>query len=327
MQAVHVHLDLRGLLGRDLVIGRRELDLALRIVERAYRIVVERRVVESDMVVVGPDRDILTAQLRIAAPQDRHHVARGSRRFDEGESAPDRLAGHAHGRAIRGTAEDLPGRRCRQVEIRWLLWWRRAARHHDLRILEKAAQLGGHRIEAHHRHGRGVPVSRARAGSRNEPPGLARIWMSRHRDHHKLPRGLVWSEHRGITPRAREDGLGVVDRMGRSALVARQIVFPQPQRNAVDREVRGAGEPALHQRHILEVAARIAGGNQADALHFGPDVGGGLEIVLGAGRPAHHRIIGVEVKARHQISGRDRGLRGQRRMLERERGLRTRASS
>ena len=84
-------------------------------------------------------------------------------------------------------------------------------------------------------------------------------------------------------------------------------------------EPRGlaAQELPLDERHILEIGARVAGGLQTQPSEFGRDVRRRLEIVFAAGEATHHRIVGVEIEAGHEIGWRDGGLRARGGMLER----------
>src|ERR1043166_6317156 len=163
----------------------------------------------------------------------------------------------------------------------------------------------------------------ARPGSRGTKSSQTRSAVpSIEIDDEELARRLVGRDHRAVAEHAGVHDRRAVERASRAAGVTRHEIIPDPKRGAVDRNRRRGIELPFDERHVLEVAARIAGRLQPQPLEFGGDVRGRLEIVFAAGEATHHRIVGVQIQPGHEIGGRDRGLGARGRVLERQRSLR-----
>ena len=210
--AVAVDPDLRHLLGGHLVIGGRQLETPDGFVEGADRVVVHRVVPEADVIVVRPDRHVLSPQRGIAPRQDRDDVASRRRQLGERQRALHRLTDGANAGAVHRHPQDPSGRGAAEVQVggHRLAHGRCGALKRDLRGLERPEELRRHEVHAHERDARSGAVAARRGGARHEPWRRLRVGVPGQRDHHELAGPLLGRQHHAVPPRTGEHGLGTV---------------------------------------------------------------------------------------------------------------------
>ena len=146
----------------------------------AQRIVVDRAVVEADVVVVRADRDVLALEGWIGAWQDRHDVAARRALFLERDRAGEALAHRARLERV-GGAEEQRGDARRDED-------RRGGDARRIVIAERGAALhlrqdgGGDAVEVGDEDRRGLPE----AGRRAVDDAAERVGRRRHREQHDL---------------------------------------------------------------------------------------------------------------------------------------------
>ena len=301
------------------MVGRRERQPPQGVVERAQRIVVCRRPVEADVIVMSADGDVLALQLRIAARQNGDHVAGRSGHVDERYRAVHRLSGRTRPHAVERGPEQQPGTGGIHVHIGGQadrIGGSRRVAHDRLRLTEKVDRLRRECFQCDHRDARSGAIAREQRAAIHLCR-LRKIRAAAHGDHDEFSGCLLRRQHRTVAQHAGERRWRAVESPCRAPRIARHEIVPRLERRTLDREARIRIELSLDERHVLEVTAGIARGQQPEALHFRRDVRGGFEIVFAAGQPAHHRIVRVEVQTSHEVRRRDRRLRACRRVLQR----------
>ncbi len=269
------------------------------------------------VIVVGADRDHLAAERGIAAPEDRHHVARrilgrcvheadrtryrptlGSG-LHAGQRAAHQRLGEARG-AVKeggGFGSGVAAAAAAAGELR-------------PRVLEIDPVRGTDPVERrHHDAGRGAEALGGLSPV-DTPRGHAVLRGERH--HHQLARRLLGGDERA-SPGPGVDRAGAVHRPRAGALVAGDHVGPRLERLSLDRERGGGIELAPEDRHRLEPAAVLARGLEADAPRFGRDPVGALHVARRAGAATLHGVVGEGVEAGAEVGRGDRGGGGGRR--------------
>src|SRR5829696_696559 len=214
----------------------------------------------------------------------------------------------------------------------------RSTRRADAESLERGAEEALGRALGHaHRQKRRRCTGRRRQGERGRTPGGERRgrqlgrsrdrhrggagqWMRRRdaeRDarcgtqHHELSRRLLGGQCvRRVSGHATIDHLGALDRARLRATERKDHeILVRDQRGVVHRQRRLRVERARDERNVLEVATAVACRLEAEASSFGGDVRRSLHR---SGRPRlapHHRVVGEQIKPRHQVVLRDRRRR------------------
>ena len=212
-------------------------------------------------------RDICVPKVRIAAPQNRNHVARRRRSLRECDRSVHRLARRPGGDlGERNPEEDFRGAIGRENHERRVGLI--GAAHEDVRRGPGgAAHLRRRETRAARSHDRRCAAHRSVERRSRKPASSAC-------EHHDLAAQLIrCRKARGVAVRPAVDHRRAVKRARKPAKLLRDEVRAGRQRHAVDDDTAPRWiEGAIHQRHVLKERPAVARGLEAESAQLSRDV-------------------------------------------------------